>query len=55
VAFTRSDAAGVRMPVLVVCAAAYGLVLAWAGVRIAAALAEPRIPELGQIAARSRL
>jgi hypothetical protein len=37
------------------CAAAYGLVLAWAGVRIAAALAEPRIPELGQIAARSRL
>jgi ABC-2 type transport system permease protein len=55
VAFTRSDAAGVRMPVLVMCAAAYGLVLAWAGVRIAAALAEPRIPELGQIAARSRL
>jgi ABC-2 type transport system permease protein len=55
VAFTHSDPAVVRMPVLVVCAAAYGLALAWAGVRIAAGLAEPRIPELGQIGARSRL
>jgi ABC-2 type transport system permease protein len=55
VVFTRSDPAVVRMPVLVVCAAAYGLALAWAGVRIAARLAEPRIPELGQIGARSRL
>ena len=52
---TRSDPAGVRWPVLVVCAAAYGLALAWAGVRMAAGLAEPRLPELGQIAARSRL
>jgi ABC-2 type transport system permease protein len=55
IVFTRSDPAAVRMPVLVVCAAAYGLALAWAGVRIAAGLAEPKIPELGQLAARSRL
>jgi ABC-2 type transport system permease protein len=55
VVFTRSDPAAVRMPVLVVCAAAYGLALAWAGVRIAARLAEPKLPELGQIGARSRL
>jgi ABC-2 type transport system permease protein len=55
VVFTRSDPAAVRMPALVVGAAAYGLALAWAGMRIAAVLAEPRIPELGQIGARSRL
>ena len=55
VVFTRSDPAAVRMPVLVVCAAAYGLALAWAGVRVAAGLAEPRLPELGQLAARSQL
>jgi ABC-2 type transport system permease protein len=55
VVFTRSDPAAVRMPVLVVCAAAYGLALAWGGVRIAAILAEATVPELGQIGARSRL
>jgi ABC-2 type transport system permease protein len=55
VVFTRSDPAAVRMPVLVACAAAYGLALAWAGVRIAAVLAAAMIPELGQIGARSRL
>jgi ABC-2 type transport system permease protein len=55
VVFTRSDPAVVLMPLLVVCAAAYGLALASAGVRIAARLAERTLPELGQIAARSRL
>jgi ABC-2 type transport system permease protein len=55
VVFTRSDPAAVRMPALVVGAAAYGLALAWAGVRIAAILAAPQLPELGQIGARSRL
>jgi ABC-2 type transport system permease protein len=55
VVFTRSDPAVVRMPLLVVCGAVYGLVLAWAGVRIAAGLAQPKIPELSQIGARSRL
>ena len=55
VVFTRSDPAAVRMPVLVVCAAAYGLALAWGGMRIAATLADKTLPELGQIGARSRL
>jgi len=55
VVFTRSDPAAVRMPVLVVCAAAYGLALASAGMRIAARLAEAKIPELAQVGARSKL
>ena len=55
VVLTRGDAAAVRMPVLVVCGAGYGFALAWAGVRIAAAAAEPKLPELYQIAARSKL
>ena len=55
VVFTRSDPATVRMPVLVLCAAGYGLALAWIGVRIAADAAEHRLPELYQIAVRSKL
>ena len=38
---TSTDPAAVRMPVLLACAACYGLALAWAGVRIAARMAEP--------------
>jgi ABC-2 type transport system permease protein len=53
--FTRSDPAVVRMPVLVLCAAGYGLALAWIGVRIAARTADKRLPELCQIAVRSKL
>ena len=52
---TRSDPAVVRMPVLIVCAAGYGIALAWIGVRIAARTAEPRLPDLYQIAIRSKL
>jgi ABC-2 type transport system permease protein len=55
VVFTRSDPATVRMPVLVVCAAGYGLALAWTGGRLAARAAEQRLPELYQIAVRSKL
>ena len=44
-----------RMPVLILCAAAYGIVLAWIGVRVAAGVAEPRLPELCQVALRTRL
>ncbi len=55
VAFTRSDPAAVRMPVLLLCAAGYGLAVAWIGVRIAAAAAEHRLPELYQVAVRSKL
>ena len=43
------------MPVLLVCSAAYGLVLAWLGVRLAAVAAEQKLPELCQVALRSKL
>jgi ABC-2 type transport system permease protein len=52
---TGSDPATIRMPLLVLGAAAYGLALAWAGVRIAAATAAQKLPELAQIAVRSKL
>jgi len=44
-----------RAPVLTVCAAAYGLALAWAGVRIAAATGEGKMPELCQVALASKV
>jgi len=53
--FTGSDPATVRMPVLVLGAAGYGLALTWIGVRIAARAAEQKLPELYQVAVRSRL
>jgi ABC-2 type transport system permease protein len=52
---TNGDPAAVRVPVLLACAAAYGFALAWAGVRIAARAAEDRLPELCQVAMRSKL
>jgi ABC-2 type transport system permease protein len=52
-ALTSADPAAVRTPVLLVCSAAYGLALSWAGVQIAAREAEGRLPELCQIAVRS--
>jgi ABC-2 type transport system permease protein len=55
VSLTSSDRAVIRMPVLIVCSAVYGFALAWAGVRIAAQAAEQRLPELTQIAIRSKL
>jgi ABC-2 type transport system permease protein len=53
--FTRTDPAAIRLPVLVLGAAAYGLALAWAGVRGAAIVAEQKLPELAQIAIQSAL
>ena len=53
--FSQSLPAAIRMPVLVVCAAGYGLALAWAGVQGAATAAEQKLPELYQIAVRSEL
>ena len=50
---TSADPAAARIPVLLACAAVYGVALAWAGVRIAARVAEPRLPELCQIALHS--
>jgi ABC-2 type transport system permease protein len=55
VLLTQHDPAAVRMPVLVLCGAGYGFALTWAGVRIAARLGESRLPELSQVAFRSRL
>jgi ABC-2 type transport system permease protein len=55
VEFTNSVPATVRIPVLVVGAAGYGLALAWAGARIAARAAERQLPELYQLAVRSQL
>jgi ABC-2 type transport system permease protein len=54
-ALTNSDPSVARMPVLVPCAAVYGFALAWTGVRIAASAAERKLPELCQIAIRSKL
>ena len=52
---TRPVPDAVRMPTLVLCAAGYGLALAWIGVRLAARAAGQRLPELCQIALRSKL
>ncbi len=54
-AATNSAPIAVRVPVLLLCAAAYGFALAWVGVRIAAVAAEGRLPELCQVAIRSKL
>ena len=53
--FTQSVTPAIRIPVLVLSGAAYGLALAWGGVRAAAKLAEPKLPELAQIAIKSAL
>jgi ABC-2 type transport system permease protein len=55
VVLTSSDPPAARLPVLLVCAAAYGFALAVIGVRIAAGAAERKLPELAQIAVRSKL
>jgi ABC-2 type transport system permease protein len=55
VLLTGADPAPVRLPVLLACSAAYGFALATAGVRIAARAAAGRLPELSQIATRSKL
>jgi hypothetical protein len=43
------------MPLLVLCAAVYALALTCAGVGIAAQVAERKVPELYQIALRTKL
>jgi ABC-2 type transport system permease protein len=55
IVFSDHTPASTRMPVLVAAGAAYGLVLATIGVRIAARIAEDRIPELTEIALRSKI
>ena len=53
--FTHGLADAVRIPLLVVCAAAYGAGAAWAGSYLAAVASVRRIPELCQDALRSKL
>jgi ABC-2 type transport system permease protein len=53
--FTRTGTAAIWMPALVLGGAAYGLALAWGGVRGAASTAERKLPELAQIAIQSAL
>ena len=53
--FTRTDPGMLRMPLLVLCGAGYGLALALIGARIAARAASEKLPELVQIAIRSKL
>jgi hypothetical protein len=55
IVLSNSDPAAIRMPVLLVCGAVYGFVLALAGVDIAAGVAEHRLPDLAQIAIHSQL
>ena len=52
---TGSMADAVRVPALIVGGAMYGALLAWAGIALGAGLAEARLPELYQLAARSKL
>ena len=55
VILTATAPTAARMPLLVLCAAVYGLALTCAGVGIAAQVAERKVPELYQIAVRSKL
>jgi ABC-2 type transport system permease protein len=50
---TSGDQPAIRIPVLLVCSAAYGVALAWAGIQVAAVAAGGRMPELSQVAVRS--
>jgi ABC-2 type transport system permease protein len=53
--FTSTVPEPIRAPVLLAGAAAYGLALAVVGVRVAAAAGERKLPELYQVALRSKL
>ena len=50
-----SVADAVRVPALIVGGAVYGALLAWAGIALGAAIADGKLPELVQLAARSKL
>jgi hypothetical protein len=52
---TYSVAAPVRIPVLMVCGAVYGGLLAWGGAQAAAGTAARTLPELTQVALASKL
>jgi ABC-2 type transport system permease protein len=52
---TGSVADAVRIPALIAGGAVYGALLAWAGIALGAHLANGKLPELFQLAARSKL
>jgi len=52
---TYSVPAAIHVPVVLLCAAAYGVALAWGGVEFAARAAAGRLPELVQVAFSSNL
>jgi ABC-2 type transport system permease protein len=55
IATTGSVADAVRIPALIAGGAVYGALLAWAGIALGAAVADGKLPELFQLAARSKL
>jgi ABC-2 type transport system permease protein len=55
IADTGSVADAVRIPALIAGGAVYGALLAWAGIALGAAVADGKLPELFQLAARSKL
>jgi len=50
---TTAALPAVRVPVLLTCSVAYGVLLAWAGVQLAARAAPGKLPELCQVAVRT--
>ena len=52
---TATDSDAIRIGVIWPCAAVYGFALALAGVRLAAAAATGKMPELYQVAVRSEM
>jgi ABC-2 type transport system permease protein len=52
---TGSVADAIRVPALIAGGAVYGALLAWAGIALGAGIAEGKLPELVQLAARSKL
>jgi ABC-2 type transport system permease protein len=52
---TGSVADAIRIPALIAGGAVYGALLAWAGIALGAGLADGKLPELFQLAARSKL
>ena len=55
IADTGSVADAVRIPALIAGGAVYGALLGWAGIALGAAVADGKLPELFQMAARSKL
>ena len=55
IAETGSAADAVRVPALIAGGAVYGALLAWAGIALGAGVADGKLPELFQLAARSKL